>query len=354
MNIHIMSNDKFAAKFVWLIDNAYPKESNIIYIHSNQGKEKNIKSDNAKYIDSFDEIDFKLLNKTDKVFVHGFYNTSLVRFLYFKCRNINKQQLVLIIWGADLYDARAELKKPGVHIKTRINEFIKKRLISRCNKFMTFACSDFELICKWYNAKGQQFDCIYPTNANPDLLDRLLLDKKQHDKISILLGNSATPSNQHFLALKQLSVFADRNIEIICPLSYGDMKYAEKVSDYGKEIFGGKFVPINKFMSAEDYSILLNGIDIAVFFNDRQQATGNIEILAYLKKKIFIRSDTTTWHHYVERDECRFYDALNIQLMTFEDFISVDDESMMFNHKYIHKVWDIGEIKKLWDTVMIS
>jgi len=34
MNIHIISNDKFAAKFVWLIDEMYPEKSNIIYIQA--------------------------------------------------------------------------------------------------------------------------------------------------------------------------------------------------------------------------------------------------------------------------------------------------------------------------------
>ena len=42
MNIHVISNDKFAAKFVGLIDERYPEKSNIVYIYSNEGKKKDI------------------------------------------------------------------------------------------------------------------------------------------------------------------------------------------------------------------------------------------------------------------------------------------------------------------------
>ncbi len=352
MNIHIISNDKFAAKFVWLIDEMYPKASNIVYVYSNDGKKKDIISPNVKYIDKYDEIDFNLLSKNEKIFIHGFYNTSLVRFLYFRCRFITSEQLVLIIWGAELYDDRAELKEPGLHIKRRINEIIKRGLVKRCNKFMTFAYSDFDLICKWYGARGRQFDCIYPTNADVSLLNKLLNEHKENEKTTILLGNSATLSNQHLPALERLQVFSDRNIVVLCPLSYGDMEYAEKVCDYGHKVLGEKFRPIKEYMSVEDYSELLNSVDIAVFNNNRQQATGNIEILAYLNKKIYIRSDTTTWKHYVQRDNCKFYDALKISSMSFEKFISVNNNDTEFNHNYISKVWDEMEIKKLWDTVL--
>ena len=355
MNIHLMSNDKFAAKFVWLIDNMYQKGTNIVYIHSNVGKEKNIKSNNVRYIDSFKEVDFGLLNSGDKLFVHGFYNTALVRFLCFHSRKIDKNQLVLIVWGADLYDARAALHEPGVHLKIRINESFKRRLIKRCNKFMTFACADFDLICKWYGACGKQFDCIYPTNADIGLLDELMVEKKGiNSDIKVLLGNSATLSNQHISALDQLKKFSNEKMRIVCPLSYGDMEYAKEVIEYGKKLFGDDFIPIKEFMSSEDYSKLLNSVDIAVFYNNRQQATGNIEILAYLGKKIYIRSDTTTWKHYVERDECAFYDALNIKSLEYDDFINNNRDGIDYNHNYIKKVWDVVEIKRLWDEVMRS
>lgn len=354
MNIHIIANEKFLSKFVWMIDTMYGQKTNIIYIYDNKGKACNLNSKNVVYIEKFNEIDFGKLSLKDKLFVHGFYDSSLVRFLFFNRKYFTKDQLVLIIWGADLYNARAVLKTSGIHLNVRINEIIKKGLIKHCNKFMTFAYPDFDLICKWYGAKGKQFDCIYPTNADIGLLNTLIKKKEKSNTIRILLGNSATVSNQHIPALKLLHKFVDKDIIILCPLSYGDKEYAKKVREFGEKEFGVKFVSVDEYMSPEEYSKLLNSVDIAVFFNNRQQATGNIEILGYLRKKIYLRSDTTTWKHYVERDGCHFSDALQIKKISFKEFVSINKEELEYNHDYIRKVWDISEIKLLWDIVINS
>ena len=105
-------------------------------------------------------------------------------------------------------------------------------------------------------------------------------------------------------------------------------------------------------MSINDYSRMLNDIDIAIYNNNRQQATGNIEILGYLGKKIFVRSDTTTWQHYVGRDNCVFYDTKLINTMSFEEFASDNEEGLSVNKKYFEKIWDDNYIKEVWDRVM--
>ena len=153
-------------------------------------------------------------------------------------------------------------------------------------------------------------------------------------------------------ALDWLSKYRDEDIRIICPLSYGDMNYAHKVEDRGKGYFGVKFKPIYDYMSIDDYSRLLSSIDIAIYNNNRQQATGNIEILGYLGKKIFVRSDTTTWQHYVGRDNCVFYDTKCIDTMKFEEFILNNEEGVTVNMRYFEKIWDDTYIKEVWDRVM--
>ena len=172
------------------------------------------------------------------------------------------------------------------------------------------------------------------------------------DKFRILLGNSATETNQHKEALDMLSRFKNREIEIICPLSYGDTTYASNIISYGVQIFGNKFIPITKYMSTNEYCELLNSVDIAVFNHNRQQGTGNIEILAYLGKKIFLRSDTTTWNHYVERDHCNFFDTKNILYMSFNEFVDINPDLLVVNELYFRKIWDINYIKSLWDKVL--
>lgn len=120
-------------------------------------------------------------------------------------------------------------------MRLRLFEILKRRVIKSSSVFMTFASSDYRLAQEWYGAKGKQFDCLYPSNAEIDLLDDLKEKGCASDKIKILLGNSATNTNQHFQMLDILKKFSDENIEILCPLSYGNLEYGKQVEKIRKK-----------------------------------------------------------------------------------------------------------------------
>ncbi|MDO4499693.1 MAG: TDP-N-acetylfucosamine:lipid II N-acetylfucosaminyltransferase [Erysipelotrichaceae bacterium] len=352
MNLHIIPNEKFTGKFVELIDSRYPKDSNLVYIYHNKGKKQDLSSPNVLYVETlFKGVNLKLLNKNDKLFIHGFYEPEIVEYLFLNLPFIKKDQLVLIMWGADLYDTHQKLSSEGFKLKPYVFDKMKNAIFKHSKVFMTFAYYDYNLAHEWYGANGKQFDCLYPSNADLKLLDELRENKKPETVKRIMIGNSATLSNYHEEVLNSLSKFKDENIEIICPLSYGDMKYGQKIAEIGKQIFGDKFIPITEFMNANEYSKLLNSIDVAIFNNKRQQATGNIEIIGYLGKKLYLRSDTSMWPHYVERDKCHFYDAIKIQDMSFEEFIEFEPELADENVAYFRNIWDINYVKSLWDDV---
>ena len=353
MNIHLMPAQKFTDKFLYFINQQFDLGSNLVYVYDSGDGFQCEKVDCAKYISDFEAIDLSVMGDHDKFFVHGFYEKRVIDYLSRNLKAFKKNQLVLIAWGADIYNNRLLLKsdhKP--HLRVRLLEMKKKRLIGSSNIYMTFACADQEIIHDYYGGNGKQFDCLYPSNANIELLDTLKSEKNESVITRILLGNSATPTNLHFEALDAMKKFGNRDIEIVCPLSYGEKEYGEQVCQYGKKLFGDKFIPITDYMSPEDYSRLLNTVSIAVFNHNRQQGTGNIEILSYLGKKLFIRSDTTTWKHYVDRDKCRFFDAKEIGNMSFSDFVRFSEEDIAINERYFRKIWDIMYVKSLWEIVM--
>lgn len=109
MNIHIIMNQKFTEKFVDFIDEYYPLNRNIIYIY---GNENYITKKNAcsRYISDLNkEVDFSMMGEDDKFFVHGFFDRQTILFLYRNRAKFKKNQLVLIIWGAELYDVHYAL-----------------------------------------------------------------------------------------------------------------------------------------------------------------------------------------------------------------------------------------------------
>lgn len=224
------------------------------------------------------------LRDARKVIIHGMFSSHLMYILMLQPWVLKK--CYWTIWGGDLYVHQAEQKD----WRWKKNEWVRQFVISRLGHFITHIRGDYELAQKWYGAKGVWHECfMYPSNLyhEPSIKD------VPHDGINILLGNSSDPSNNHIEALEKLRPYAAENVQVFCPLSYGNAEHAKKVADYGKNIFGDKFIPLLDFMQFDDYKKLLSKIDIAIFNHDRQQAMGNTNTLLGMGKKVYMRSNIT-------------------------------------------------------------
>ena len=351
MNIHIMPVDrKFTSKFIDFINKQYGLDKNFFYLYD-YGDECEIdNSENVKNITHLsNEIDLsKICSESDKIVVHGLLSSCIINFMYYNMERIDYERVILVLWGGDIYNNN--LTEKCLSEKEKKIEEMKYVVLNKIKLFMTFACADYEYMKKMYGVSGNQYDCLYPSSVNIDFLNKL--EKTDKEKTVIQLGNSATFTNQHIEALEMLSKFKDENIEIICPLSYGDAEYRDKVICYGEKIFGKKFVPIINFMKPEQYVRMLNEVDIAIFNNNRQQATANIEIMSYLGKKIYIREDNSLWLHYVERDKCAFSNVEMIKEQSFKEFVEISQKNIDVNKKYFEKIWSEEHIKQLWDNVL--
>ena len=112
----------------------------------------------------------------------------------------------------------------------------------------------------------------------------------------------------------------ERDFEIICPLSYGSSNIAKDIVNLGHSLFGERFIPIFDFLPATEYAKLLSSIDVAIFGHKRQQALGNILALLYLGKKVYVRSDISTWN---------FLNQLGITVFDTKNILS-NDEGKLF------------------------
>ncbi len=127
-------------------------------------------------------------------------------------------------------------------------------------------------------------------------------------ELKILAGNSGNPTNLHHEMLSKLEPLKDSDIRIYCPLSYsGDPDYINSVEAMGKQIFGGKFVPMREMLDPVKYLNLLCEIDVAIMNHDRQQGLGNILPLLYFGKKVFMRSGTSSFE-YLKSIGCHLFD----------------------------------------------
>jgi len=123
---------------------------------------------------------------------------------------------------------------------------------------------------------------------------------------NILLGNSATPENNHMEALELLSGFELGDRKIITILSYGDDSYKNKIVSRGQKAFPEHFMPIVDFMPLVDYNALLGTCSVAIMNHYRQQAVGNILSLLWIGTKVFL-SERNTMYHYLKRIDCHIF-----------------------------------------------
>ncbi len=135
------------------------------------------------------------------------------------------------MWGGDLYVYQLGER----NWKWRFRELFRRPVIRRMAYFSTTVPGDYELVKKWYSTNSKFIhNLMYQSHLYRDSNQiECKLDKGQN--VFIQIGNSADPSNNHFEIIEKISKFKDRNIKVLCPLSYGSVEHREAVISFGKK-----------------------------------------------------------------------------------------------------------------------
>lgn len=345
--IHVINNSTFTEPFIKFINSNFNKSEHVFLVIGKKNKFNIKKEENVFFIKNIKDIlsFIKNVKNSDKIIFHGLFGKKIILFL-FVFRNILKKSYWLI-WGGDLYYFRNRKK----NFKSNIYEFLRKKAIKNFENIITLVSGDYELAKKWYKTKAEFYEAFYPNPVNYKFLDTIEIIKS--DKIVIQVGNSADPSNNHKEILDNLKKYKNKNIEIICPLSYGDKEYAKYIKEYGFEIYGEKFIPLIDFLAPEEYSKILSKVDIAIFNHDRQQGVNNILALLYLEKKVYIRKDVTTWET-MQNKNLKIYNTYNLKNESFEMFSTFKDIYKIKNKEIIKEEFSEERCIELWEKIFNS
>lgn len=317
--LHVWPNEKFTNAYIEFINKNFDRDEHVFLIVSDgQGfdmrKEVNVielKSNLKGYL-----YVIKNMNQAMHIYIHSFFISRIVELLFIQPWLLKKCRW--IIWGGDLYSYR----EPKITIKEKIYEYMRKKVIRNIEYIIALVKGDFDLAQKWYKTRAKYHFGVYIDSTNFEILDNYKVSK-EHNEINIQIGNSGDPTNQHLEALNVLKKFREENIRIFVPLSYGGNEdYRNEIVRRGYEIFGDKFKPILDFMTIKEYSQHLCSMDIAIFNNNRQQGLGNMWVLFYMGKKVFIRSDSTMWSHFkevVDVEVWKFEEIVNYNFMQFAE-----------------------------------
>lgn len=315
IDMHICKDDKATLRDIRFLRMNYSADNNPLFVigrfHDNDYSEYSnvIKiPETAKGYMSL----FNKMQQADRIHLHGLYSLPMIAWLAFHpgiCKRCN-----WIIWGDDLYT----MTKRKTTILSRIFLKLRKYAVTNMNSVATNIPGDVEILKRILD-KDIKYYQLWTEKSE---LGTITV-KRQRDcegrKVKILLGNSATRTNCHEEALQRLKKYADEDMQIICPLSYGDMEYGEQIARYGEQLLGEKFIPLMTYMPKDEYFKLLGDIDIGVFAHDRQQAMGNIVALLYAGKKVFMRKDISSYQFLHDNNGLKIYDFEQIGQINFTE-----------------------------------
>ncbi len=331
--LHITSDEKFINSIYWQFENVFPENNEfVVFLPKGARKpkyvslEKNLQiiSENAQGLSHW----LNEIPKYDLVIFHGLmYFQSLV---FLKAKNPKK--FVWFFWGGELYDnpaANFASTMGAKTIKTQTRESIKSK-IKRAIRPFYYQLKHASLTPEKSVLKAarqiRNFGVIHAEELALLQSKQLLRKDVRHIKMSyyplefifkgienntvtqqnILVGNSASRTNNHLEAFEILKKMPLNGTKIIVPLNYGDMDYAARIVDNGESLFGKNFHPITTFLPLQEYNTFIAQCGIVVMNHYRQQAIGNILAMLWMGAKVYL-DEKNTFYHYLKRKQVHIF-----------------------------------------------
>ncbi len=354
--IHVFPYEKFARDYINFVNHFFHKSEHLFIIYWKYDK-PDLQLDwaeNVYYINHQMDLFFQKRNrklvkailKSKQIIFHSLNETTdkISILLPGVC-----SKSYICFWGYDIYGFRNKVNG----WKARFWRWYRKQFVRHAKGILTLVEGDYDVLNSFVKTKGKHLKGFYLPYDFIETLNKARKEKRKNP-LWLLVGNSASRSNQHYEILKQLSVYKDEDIKILVPLSYGDMDYAEEIVQYGCQIFGDKFVPVQDFMKAEEYWGMLSQCTAAFFNNDRQQALGNINALLYFGTKVYIRTDTAMWSELSEARKWILFDIEKVGEIAFKELLDFKEEDMEYNYKLLDEYFNPDYNKQIWERIFVQ
>ena len=134
---------------------------------------------------------------------------------------------------------------------------------------------------------------------------------------NILIGNSASLSNNHLYALKKIrNISIPAGSKLIIPLSYGGTKqYAQTVIEEYKKVYSDELEVLNDYMPLHEYNKVFLNLRAIILSSWRQESQGTAIMAFYLGIKVFMSERSPLYKWFVD---CGFF-VFAIEMITSED-----------------------------------
>lgn len=383
---HIILDEKFSDSAYELFESIAPN-CNDFFIASNPHKLKYIKKVPVKFVGdrAYSESAFiKKIKKYDFVVLHALtdFNQRLVlnsrpsntKFVWIGMGYdyydlivdnneellLNKTRQVLRKHNRELYEGplwKYFLKYKLPYLDTlRQNYFrtLKIKAIKKIHFFSPVLENEYTLVKEKFDGKFPLYvPWNYSTNSS-DIDDASEAENTLHGD-NLLLGNSASETNNHIEMIDLLSEIALDGRKLICPLNYGIKKYADIVIEYATQKLGSRFVPILDFIPFDEYMNLISNCSTVLMNHRRQQATGNIVAMLTRGAEVFVRDENPVYEFYSSKG-LKIFKIQDIEKNSLALFQKLESKSIYENKKIIKQLYGMEnsllKTQNLIDTVM--
>lgn len=351
MKLHLVNDEKIINRTIGEFEQVFPGDN--LWVVANR-------ADRFKLVEARDNVIARneFLSKYrgkhfDEIYIH-LLNPRKIKLL--SDIDLKGSKIYWIIWGLDLYNKLLvpkgfKLFTPGNSINrgSAIARFIKnlgrkresKNTIRFISEHIDYIVTDttevdYDYLLRYYPELGVKVwkdFFYYPVDVilNADLM------KSEVNGTDIMIGNSASATNNHEYVIDILSKLDIKGRRVVTPLSYsGKKRYVENVVRKGRASFGDSFIPLLEFMPLEEYNRQQAATSAALFGNLRQEAIGNIIIALYLGAKVFLIKSNPVYE-WAQRHGLKVFDLENITQEQLDT--PLDQETRRINREILKSLY---------------
>lgn len=327
--LHLISDHQVIERALDFYDKVFPGENDILIFpdslplrHINKRSTypivtndnyieiaKNYDFTDVKYIVahymSLEKIDFIKLVPNNihlcwEIYGGDFYNQFLVYKgfdLYYSNPDYYKKYRIIRLLFPNLFNYALRLKGQKYTFGYERRKLFKY-ISERTDSLGVCSLGDKRLM-ELYSGKQFPYVEVFNFSLKETLGGLLNSDFSKGNKI--LVGNSASISNNHLYALKFLRALNPQN-RIILPLSYGNpVRYRDAVVSKYSHLFKDQVCFIRDYMPLSEYNEMFNSIGIMIMASWRQESWGNIVNGLYLGIKIYM-SKKNSFYQWLRED----------------------------------------------------
>jgi dTDP-N-acetylfucosamine:lipid II N-acetylfucosaminyltransferase len=300
----------------------------------------------------------KYINECDAVVIHQM-TPFIARIVPF----IRKRVVVVWSgWGADYYSflpgiedklyfsqtkaISKNIKNPSANLiksslKTVIHKAFDPLMLRRINIFSS------PIPCDFYKLKESLrfFKAEYAQINYGSVEKTFSVGIQTVSGDNILIGNSASLTNNHLEAFETIAKLDISKRKIIVPLSYGDRDYKNFVIGKGYDYFGDNFQPITDFVSLAEYNRLIASCSIAIMNHKRQQALANIGTLLLAGTKVFLNKENPIYEFFTTR-KATIFNTTELDTTNKELFRPLSNNEIENNRQVLSEFWGEKTVEK--------